>query len=102
MIYIALDPRFDPEQLGFLPSFLSEENPDNAAEQYDTAYVGGWRPQPGWKFDPKTLRAQYPGDPPKYPFAMTTLHDTEVILFYPHAYVLIQQADDSFEMARMD
>lgn len=101
MIYIALDPRFDPEQLGYLPGFISDEDPRPAAEQYDKAYIAGWRPQPGWEFDPKTLRAQYPGDPPKYPICMTSLRD-EIILFYPHAYVLIKQPDDSFEMCRMD
>jgi hypothetical protein len=101
MIYVGLDRRFDMEQLGYLPGFLSEDDPRPAAEQYDNNYVGGWRPQPGWEYAPATMRARYPGDPPLYPFAMTMLRD-ERVLFYPHAYVLVLQPDDTFEMARMD
>jgi hypothetical protein len=101
MTYIGLDPRFDMEQLGYLPGFLDADDPRPAAEQFDANYVSGWGPQPGWEFDPVRMKAQYPGDPALYPFAMTSLRD-EVILFYPHAYVLIKQPDDSFEMARMD
>ena len=101
MTYVGLDPRFDMEQLGYLPGFLNEDDPRSAAEQYDANYVGGWRPQSGWTYVPATMVARYPGDPSVKPFAMTLLRD-EIILFYPHAYVLILQQDDSFEMARMD
>ena len=101
MIYVGLDPRFDMEHLGYLPGFLSEDDERSAAEQYNENYIGGWRPQPDWKFNPETLVVRYPGDPPMRPFAMAMLRN-ERILFYPHAYVMVLQDDDTFAMARMD
>jgi hypothetical protein len=107
MIYVGLDPRFDMEQLGFIPSFLSEDDPRGAREQLDSNYAhgGGWRPLEGWKIVNKNILIipiiQYPGDPPLKPFAMTGLRD-EVIYFYPHAQVMIVQPDGHFEVARMD
>ena len=103
MIWLGLDPRFDMEQLGYLPGFLSNDDPRPAREQFDANYQhgGGWRPYPDgeWTFDDPTIT--YPGDPPLSPIAMTTLRD-EAIFFYPHALVMIIQPDDSFEIARMD
>lgn len=101
MIYIGLDPRFDVEHLGFIPSFISEDDPRKAAEQFNENYIGGWRPMPGWKLNPDTLKLTYPGDPPMLPFAVTTLRN-EMILFYPHAQVMILQQDGSFAVSRMD
>ena len=102
ILYIALDPRFHPEQLGFLPEFLSDDDPRSAREQYDENYVSGWHPMSGWTLDDQTMTLSYPGDPPLKPFCMTALHDSELIYFYPHAQVLILQMDGSFEMSRMD
>jgi hypothetical protein len=102
MIYISLDPRFDMEQLGFIPSFLSEDDPRPAAEQFNDNYVSGWRPLDGWVLtDPTMMGITYPGDPTLFPFAMTNLRD-ESILFYRHAQVMILQMDGSFEVCRMD
>jgi hypothetical protein len=88
--------------LGFLPMFLSDDDPRPAREQFDTNYQhgGGWRPMQ--KF---TLQGdnslQYPGDPPLRPYAQVILRD-ELILVYPHSWVVIKQQDGSFEVARMD
>ena len=103
MNYHVLDPRFDPEQLGFIPSFLSEEDPRSAREQLDANYQhgGGWRPLDGWELDTNTLGLTYPGDPELMPFAFTRLRG-EIILFYPYAQVMILQPDMTFEVARMD
>lgn len=103
MIYIGLDPRFDMEHLGFLPGFLSEDDPHPAREQLDANYQhgGGYRPQPGWKMNPETLRITYPGDPPLAPIAFTKLRE-ELILFYPLELVAIIQPDGSFVVARMN
>lgn len=101
MTYIGLDPRFDMEQLGYLPGFLSEDDPRPAREQLDSNYQhgGGWRPLPGWERNGWIIT--YPGDPPLKPFALTHLRD-ETIVFYPHAQVMIVQPDGAFEVARMD
>ena len=104
MLYVGLDPRFNAEeQLGFIPDFLSDRDERPAREQINERYAhgGGWRPLPGWTFDAKTMILQYPGDPPLRPLAFTTLHG-EVIIFYPHAQVLILTSDGKYEVARMD
>ena len=103
MNWHALDPRFNPEQLGFIPSFLDDEDPRPAAEQLDANYQhgGGWRPLSGWGFNKRTLELTYPGDPPVKPIAFTTLR-REKILFYPYAQVMVLQPDMTFEVSRMD
>lgn len=101
MIYFALDPRFEMEHLGFLPGFLSEEDPRPAREQIDANYShgGGWRPLAGWTREELTIT--YDGDPPMVPFAMAFLRD-EKLFFYPYSQVMIIQKDGSFEVARID
>jgi hypothetical protein len=104
MIYAFLDARADMEFLGYLPSFLSENDPDDARTQLNKNYQhgGGYRPLDGWKIlDMVTMTIQYPGDPPLHPVAMTTLRQ-EVIYFFPHAQVLILQPNGEFVVARMD
>jgi hypothetical protein len=104
MIYAALDARFDLNDLGYLPGFLSEDDPDDARTQLDKNYGhgGGFRPQPQWKIlDMVDMTIQYPGDPALHPLAVTTLRQ-ELIFFYPHAYVLILQPHGEFVCARMD
>jgi hypothetical protein len=44
---------------------------------------------------------EYPGDPPTRLLAMTQLHN-ELILFYEHDWLVIKQADGSFDVARLD
>lgn len=94
---------FAPIDMGYLPGFLSENDPRPAKEQIDSAYQhgGGWNPQPGWEYDPQLHAMRYPGDPVMFPLAEAHLRD-ETLLFYPHDYLLIVQKDGSFEMARVD
>ena len=101
MNYVGLDPRFNLKQLGYIPDFMSEDDPRPASEQLDENYIGGWRPLAGWKLDPATMTLAYPDDPPLEPFAFTELHGDR-ILFYPHAQVMILQPDGAFEVSRMD
>lgn len=89
----------DVEELGFLPEFLSEDDPRSASEQFDTNYIGGWDPMPGFTLSAGGL--EYPGDPPLAPIGFTTLRD-EKIIFFPYAFVMIEQPSGAFEVARMD
>ena len=91
------------DDVGLIANFVSDDNPDPAAKQFDDNYQhgGGWRPFKGHKFDPMTLELSYPGDPPMEPVATTNLRD-EIIYVYPYAWVLILQKDGSFEVSRMD
>lgn len=90
---------------GYIPSFLDVDRSAKARDQLDYAYQhgGGWRPFPGFQLieDSDVPRIQYPDDPPYSPLAFTKLRD-EVIIIYPHSWVMIMQPDRSFEMCRMD
>ena len=46
----------NPDDLGLLPSMLSEHDPRPAREQFDARYGhgGGWRPFTGFRFDRAT------------------------------------------------
>jgi len=98
MLWMVTDPRVD---LGFLPSFISEQDPRSASEQLNANYThgGGWRPQPG--FTHKDFALTYPGDPTMQPVAMTNLRH-ELICLYPHDYLAIFQPDGTFEVSRVD
>lgn len=96
-----LDPRMTEDHLGYIPSFLSPDDPRPAREQIDTTYVSGWRPFRGFKFDLKDHSLKYPDDPMMLPLAQAKLRD-ELILFYPSSWVAIVQPDQSFEVARLD
>jgi hypothetical protein len=85
--------------LGYIPSFLSEDDPRPAREQFDEHYIGGWHPQDGFTMKGKYLL--FPGDPPLEPLAFTMFGE-EAIIMYPHSYVAIVQPDSSFQVARMD
>jgi hypothetical protein len=102
-LIFMLDENVDPEILGFLPSFLDEDDPRPAREQLDGNYQhgGGWRPITGFELEPLSGVITYPGDPPLTPFAAGKVRD-EMILFYPYAFVLILQKDNTFEICRMD
>lgn len=96
-----LHPRCNREMLGFIPDFLNEDDPRPAKEQFNANYAhgGGWRPMRGWTRTGWQMR--YPGDPPMEPLALMQLHD-ELVYIYPHAWVVILQPDNSFEISRMD
>jgi len=101
MIWVAKHPQTTQEMLGYIPSFLSEDDPRPAAVQFNSNYpFGGWDPFPGFKMMANG-NLLYPGDPPVELLAETKLRD-EVIRFYNHAWVVIIQPDGSFEACRMD
>lgn len=102
MIWELLHPRATADTLGFIPSFLSEDDPDPAWKQIHKNYGhgGGWRSQDGFALTPSDC-LRYPGDPPLQPLARTHLRD-ERILFYPYSFVAIIQPDRSFDVARID
>lgn len=102
IMFIGLTPRA-ADYLGIIPTFLDEEDPDDAATQIDKHYQhgGGWRPMDGWTFDTKSLKASYVGDPPYEPQAMAHLRN-ETIIVYKYGFVLIYQQGGAFQMARVD
>jgi hypothetical protein len=90
--------------LGWIPAFLSPDDPRPAREQFDERYAhgGGWRPMKEWHVGDANLPTiQYPGDPALQPVAFTHFRD-ELICIYPHAWVGIFQLDGTFEVSRMD
>lgn len=96
--------------VGFIPTFLEDDDPRPAAEQFNERYAfgGGWRPMNGWKTEKvrrigqnEVLDIRYPGDPPYAPVARLRLRD-ETIWVYRDAWVAIEQVDGSVEIARMD
>jgi len=96
-----LHPQITIEHLGYIPYWLSLDNPKSAREQLNDGYAyGGWQPFEGFK-----LRADnsliYPNDPPVVPLAQAKLRD-ELIVFYPHSWIAVIQPDRSFEVCRMD
>lgn len=95
-------PRATPDMLGYIPSFLNEDDPRSVREQLDSAYsfAGGWQPFKGFKMLSNGDLA-YPGDPPTRLLAETKLRN-ETIRFYEHAWVAIVQEDGSYEICRMD
>jgi len=98
MIWKFHDPWMTMEHLGYLPGFLSEDDPRSAREQFDAHY--GWRAFRGFELrDDDSIK--YPGDPRMAPLAETKLRD-ERILFYPSSWVMVMQPDRSFEICRMD
>lgn len=89
--------------LGYIPGFVSADDPRPAWEQFDERYVfGGWDAMlPGkWRLDADNY-LHYPGDPPMAPLAHAYLRD-ELILVYPHAFVCIVQKNGDFSIARLD
>lgn len=101
MIWRAMHPHATPDMLGFLPGFLSEDDPRPAREQLDSAYAhgGGWNSFTGFRMLPDGIA--YPGDPVMPLLYETQLRD-EIIRFYNCAWVAIVQPDGSFDIARMD
>ena len=94
----------NPEIIGPLPLWLKEEDPRPAAEQLDEHYAhgGGWQPFLGFRYDAKAGHTlTYPGDPPMRPLAAMKFRD-EMILWYPHSWIMILQRGGAFEVCRMD
>jgi hypothetical protein len=103
-IWVALDARFRPEHLGFLPDILLHDDQRSVKDQLEDRYAhgGGWRPIEGLKLNRKTMVMRYPGDPPYKPAAFTTI-GKEIVVFYPQCSLLtIIQPDGSYEVTRVD
>lgn len=114
MIYFRiLDARATHEHLGFIPEFLSEQDPRSAVEQIDANYQhgGGWRDMRvgdgGWRLIDGGRVIKYPGDMPLHALAGAKLHATadskgELIYIYESAFVAVIQPDGSARVARID
>lgn len=103
MIITFLHPAMTLEHLGFLPSFLDDADPRPIREQFNEAYISGWRPMQGFTLlDGRTLH--YPDDPLMEPLARIALEDgrKEFVLFYEHDIVVVVQPGGKFEACRMD
>lgn len=100
MLWIKLHPHADLDMLGYIPVFVSDGDPRSVREQFEANYQSGWHPMGGFELLAGDA-LQYPGDPPMPPLFRAELRDEEIIV-YPHAWVMIRQADGAFEIARMD
>jgi hypothetical protein len=98
MVWLLQD-GYTPDALGYLPSFMSDEDPRPAVEQIAENHSGGWDSFKGFTVG-EHQELLYPGDPPLMPIAFTTLHDETVIL-YQCDFVRVMQPDGSFDVARI-
>lgn len=91
------------DNLGYIPSFLDEDDERSAVEQLDSNYRhgGGWNEFKGFTFNPETGGMKYPGDPEYLPLARCKFRE-ETVYFYNHAWVTVVKADGSVSTARMD
>lgn len=93
--------------MGFIPQFVSSDDPRSAQEQINDNYRhgGGWCPLRGWMFNPTDSTIQFSDeegtDPPYTPVAETRIHDQRLIV-YRDAWVALVKDDGTFEVARMD
>jgi hypothetical protein len=104
--WIALDKRFTPEHLGFLPEILLAEDKRKVKDQLEDRYAhgGGWRgfPEGHFRLDRMNMTLRFPGDPPFRPAAFTQIGD-ETVVFYPLCSLLmVLQADGKYEVTRVD
>lgn len=91
----------DPEMWGFIPSFLNKDSPATTIQQLNAGQPGGWHKFEGFKFDKDRKILTYPGDPPMK--AISTMHfKDDIVLLFPHSWVLVLQPDGKFEVARCD
>ena len=100
-VTVVLDKNATPNEIGFIPSFLDENDQRSAREQLDANYQhgGGFCPLEKYKRDGLTLL--YPGDPPMKPLAMCLMRN-EMVLIYQFGFVAIMQPGGEFVVARMD
>jgi hypothetical protein len=103
MKWTMLDPRMTLDRLGYIPDFLSEDDPEPAAKQIDKNYThgGGWESFKHHRMNPKTYAIKYPGDPALRPLASAWLRN-ELILYYQGSWVAIVQPDGAWDIARVD
>lgn len=114
--FTFIHPKATADHVGFIPEFLSEEDPRSAVEQINQNYAhgGGWRDLPvggseGFSLAPTGLLL-FPGDPALVPLAEASLHGGicepdatgELIIVYTNAFVAVKRADGSYRVARID
>jgi hypothetical protein len=86
---------------GYIPTFLSLDDPRSAIEQFNDNYISGWNKFNGFVLDKKKLTLKYPGDPAYKPIDKMKFRD-ETIVIYPHSWVMVLKADGTYEVCRMD
>lgn len=86
---------------GYIPTFLSLDDPRSAIEQFNDNYVSGWNRFDDFTLDKETLALSYPDDPDMYPIDKMRFRD-ETIAIYPHSWVMVLKADGTHEVCRMD
>ena len=101
LTFEPLHPQAALAHRGYIPSFLSENDPRPAREQISDNYIGGWFSFKDFVLQSDGLALKYPGDPALLPLWQAELRD-ETIVVYQHAWVMIKQKDGSFEVARLD
>ena len=105
MIVFKITDRNKAGQLGVLPMFFDEADPNPASVQIHHRYAhgGGWHPFSGFelKKDGRGHYLSYPEDPPMREIAQGKMRDETIILF-DHNWVAIVQRDGTFEVARVD
>ena len=104
--WIALNTKFRPEHLGFLPDILLEEDKRPVKEQLEDRYAhgGAWRafPKKHFRLNRMSMVLTYPGDPPFKPAAFTQIGE-ETVVFYPTCSLLmVLQANGDYEVTRVD
>lgn len=100
LIFVPRDLQATVEEWGYIPGFLSDEDPRTVREQFNAHYQSGWRPFKGHTKD-NLDGLHYPGDPVLRPLSELMFRD-ERILLYPCQLVCVIQPDGSWEVARMD
>ena len=102
LLWKPIHPKADFEMLGFIPTFLNLDNPLLAAQQIDRAYGhgGGWNHFPGFTLLPNN-NIKYPGDPETRLIYKTSMRD-ELIFFYEHSWLRIEQPDKTWQISRID
>lgn len=91
----------DIEDWGLIPAFLDANDPRPAKEQIAEKYIGGWNSFKGFKFNKNKITLKYPGDP-VYNCISTMLFRDETLHIFPSAWVVIEQKDDTWDVARLD
>lgn len=102
--FTACSKRTTANDVGFIAYMLDENDSDSATQQLNNHYQhgGGWRPMKGFSLN-NELELCYPGDPPLKPLAIAILHQTEEVIIYPYAWVMVRDHNTGkFEVCRMD
>jgi len=90
-----------PDDWGIIPSFLNEDDPRGAREQFNEHYHSGWHPFPGFTLDKDGLVLHYPGDPPVHAISVMRFRN-ELIVLFQFEWVMVFQPDETWEVCRMD